>query len=257
MQRCDILGVPVDCVTESEAVQRISALCRSAGQFHIATPNPEMLVEATKNHEFKKVLQKTALNIPDGIGLVWAMKKKLSAESSFFERVTGTDFLQKLASSESRLCPPERIFLLGAAPGIAERAAAALRNLNPAIKEIGSWSGSPRSEDEEDILRRINTFSPSLLFVAFGAPKQDLWIARNLARVPSVKIAMGVGGAFDFLAKRRARAPQWMQKCGIEWLWRLFCEPKRIGRIVNAVIVFPWLLLRENIKPRHPKNQSE
>ncbi|HLC76191.1 MAG TPA: WecB/TagA/CpsF family glycosyltransferase [Candidatus Peribacterales bacterium] len=253
MERKGILGVPIDILSKDDAIRHVTAFCRSQGQFHIATPNPEMLVEATKNPQFKNVLQRTSLNIPDGIGLVWAMKRGQCGATQP-TRITGTDLLQRIASSESRLCPPEKIFLLGAAPGIAERAADALRVLNPSIKEIGVWSGSPSKADEEEIVRRINAFSPTLLFVAFGAPAQDLWIARNLTKLPCIKIAMGVGGAFDFLAGKRRRAPQWMQKGGIEWLWRLACEPRRIGRILNAVIVFPLLVLTE--KKRHREDCS-
>jgi len=221
-----------------------------AGQFHMMTPNPEMLVEASKNAEFKKVLQNSSLNIPDGVGLVWALRRvarrgarSSTSQSDVPQRITGTDTLLSLLSLQARLCPPERVFLLGSAPGIAERAAEELKRRNPAIKEIGTWSGSPKEDDKEDILRRINAFSPTLLFVAFGAPAQDLWIARNLAKMPSVKIAMGVGGALDFIAGKRKRAPVWMQRAGIEWLWRLILEPRRIGRIWNAVVVFPWLFL--------------
>ena len=259
----------MDILTREGAVERITAMCRSEGQFHIATPNPEMLVEAAKNDSFKTILKNTAMNIPDGIGLVWAMRKKFrclevgrkTPETSTLlhhttskplhhtttkpriERITGTDLLQSIIVAESRLCPPERIFLLGGAPGIAEKAAEELKRRNPAITEIGTYSGSPKEEDAATIIARIKTFSPTLLFVAYGAPKQDLWIAKNLAKMPSVKIAMGVGGAFDFLAGKRRRAPRWMQNLGIEWLWRRMMEPKRVLRIWRAVVVFPWLFI--------------
>ena len=274
VERCEILGIPVDAVSQQEAIRCIVQFCRSAGQFHIATPNPEMLVEATKNEEFRNVLRNTTLNVPDGVGLVWAIKRSkgfkgckgsksrntsttFTTSTTFItpvERVTGADLLQAITAPQSRLCPPERIFLLGAAPGVAEKAAVELKKRNPAIRDIGTWSGSPSVEDEAEIIRRINTFSFTprssggsggghiLLFVAFGAPKQDLWIARILKKLPSVKIAMGVGGALDFLSGRKKRAPRWMQAIGIEWLWRLILEPRRVGRIWNAVVVFPWMI---------------
>ena len=300
MHRCVVLGVPIDVLTQADAMRRITALCRSGGQFHIATPNPEMLVEASKNAKFKKVLQNTAMNIPDGIGVVWAMRRAMfsssdsavlfeqampqhresrsgassmlldsspaaadssleenvdcaaadssleeninSLEKNMPQRVTGTDLLQGIASANSRLCPPERIFLLGAGPGVAEKAAEELRRRNPAIQEIGTYGGSPREEKEATIIARINACSSTLLFVAYGAPQQDLWIAKNLAKMPSVKIAIGVGGAFDCIAGKKRRAPRWMQHLGIEWLWRLILEPRRMRRIWRAVIVFPWLV---------------
>jgi len=239
-----------------------------------------MLVEAAKNESFKTILQNTAMNIPDGIGVVWAMKRKfggsevlkfgnsskpprptgssgranLQTSKPRIERITGTDLLLSIASANSRLCPPERIFLLGAGPGVAEKAAEELKRRNPAIQEIGTYGGSPKEEEEATIIARINAFSftprssggsgvgSTLLFVAYGAPQQDLWIAKNLAKMPSVKIAMGVGGAFDFIAGKKRRAPPWMQHLGIEWLWRLILEPRRMRRIWRAVIVFPWLV---------------
>lgn len=248
MPRIPILGIPIDVVSELDAIRHIAGCCRSAGQFHIATPNPEMLVEATKNEEFRKVLQNTALNIPDGAGLVWAMRKG--------ERVTGTDLLQSITSLESRLCPPERIFLLGAAEGIAQRAAEELKRKNPAIREIDCFSGSPKQSDEADIIQRINAFNPTILFVAFGAPAQDLWIARNLPKMQSVKVAMGVGGAFDFIAGKRRRAPRWMRSMGLEWLWRLILEPRRIKRIWRAVVVFPWLVTTPSQSLSSPVSRS-
>ncbi len=246
MTRHDILGVPVDTLSAREALERIAGYFRMPGQFHVTTPNPEMIVEAKKNEAFRNVLQKTALNIPDGVGLVWAVRRR---SSSPVERITGTDTLLALAAANARICPPERIFLLGAAPGVAERAAEKLKERNPAIRDIGTYSGSPRLEEEAEIIRRINAFSPTLLFVAFGAPKQDLWIARNLSKMPSVKVAMGIGGALDFIAGKRKRAPRWMRHIGIEWLWRLILEPRRALRIWRAIVVFPWLVLRE----RHPE----
>lgn len=269
--RCSVLGVGIDCITHHEVILQIAGFFRQAGQFHIATPNPEMLVEAQKNAKFRNVLQSTALNLPDGIGLVWAIKRKTKQnkttntplsvpqygerlgerdkQQTNIARITGTDTLLSLCSLDSRLCPPERIFLLGAAEGIAEKAAEELKRRNHMIKEIGTFAGSPKGEDEEKILRHINVFQPTLLFVAFGAPLQDLWIARNLKKMPTVKVAMGIGGALDFLAGKRKRAPQWMRKMGIEWLWRLTLEPSRFRRIWRAVVVFPWLVLTSPSPP--------
>ena len=214
-----------------------------SGQYHIATPNPEMIVEAQRNMDFKTVLQNTALNLPDGVGLLWAAKKISSTPLP--ERITGADTMEYLCSPCPRICPPERIFLLGAAPDIAEKTATILKKHNHLLKEIGAFSGSPKQEDETDIIERINSFKPTLLFVAFGAPLQDIWIARNMSKLKTVKVAMGVGGTFDFIVGKQRRAPRWMRKMEVEWLWRLILEPKRIKRIWKAVVVFPYLVLRK------------
>ena len=241
MNRIVILGVPIDACTQRDVLEKMAAFFRSATQHHIATPNPEMLVEAQKNEEFKRVLNNTDLNIPDGVGLLWAAKKQ---GTPLPERITGIDMLQNLCSGEARVSPPERVFLLGAKEGVAEKAAGILTKKNPHLQIVGTHAGSPREEDEEEMTRVINEASPTLLFVAYGAPKQDLWIARNLSKMPSVKVAMGVGGAFDFIAGVQKRAPKWMQKAGLEWLWRLMREPRRAKRIWNAVVVFPLLVLK-------------
>lgn len=215
-------------------------------QFHVATPNPEMLVEAQQNPGFRAVLQNTSLNVPDGVGLVWAMRHaQRYCATALPTRVTGTDTLLTLCSSTSRISPPEKIFLLGAAEGVAERAAEVLIQRNPGLKIVGTFAGSPKEEEEFSIIARINASQPTLLFVAYGAPQQDFWIARNLSKMPSVKVAMGVGGAFDFIAGKQKRAPQVFQGIGLEWLWRLTREPRRIKRIWNAVAVFPWMVLTE------------
>ena len=255
MSRLSLLSIPVDAISERDALMRIASFFKMEGKFHVATPNPEMLVEAQKNAEFRGVLQSTALNLPDGVGLVWAMRKVArpswpwsnagstsTGRMPVLQRITGTDTMEKLCSIEARVCPPERIFLLGAAPGIAQQTAKVLKEKNRILKEVGFFAGSPHPEDEEDIVQRINAFSPTLLFVAFGAPAQDLWIARNLPKLRTVKVAMGVGGAFDFIIGKQKRAPQIMRKMGVEWLWRLIREPRRIGRIWRAVVVFPYLI---------------
>ncbi len=239
----EILGVPIDTLTQHEALQEIASFFTREGKFHVATPNPEMLVEAKRNPAFREILQKTQLNLPDGIGIVWAVRRQERQKGQRGERVTGTDTMQALCSSTARICPPERVFLLGAAPGVAPQAATVLMERNRQLKIVGTYAGSPKKEEEEDIVRRINESSPTLLFVAYGAPLQDLWIARNLPKLRTVKVAMSVGGAFDFIVGKQKRAPQVLRSMGLEWLYRLIREPRRIKRIWRAVVVFPLLIL--------------
>lgn len=237
MSRISLLGVPIDAMTRIEAIGRIRLLLTEGGQHHVTTPNSEMLVAATHNPAFLSLLNETTLNIPDAIGLVWMariMGKQLP------ERVTGVDTVTALCRELAESTP---IFLLGGSEGVAERAAEALRRENPHVNVVGCFAGSPRFADAPRILQRINAAAPHLLLVAYGAPAQDLWIAEHLKNLPSVRVAMGVGGTLDFLAGVRVRAPQWMQQCGLEWLWRLLREPRRCKRIWNAVIVFPLLVL--------------
>lgn len=235
--RVSILGVPVDCVTLTEARDRVLALSAS-GAHHVMTPNPEMLTEASRNPDFKALLQSSDFNIPDGAGLLWAARRKGQVLP---ERVTGVDLLSAVTADAT--CPP--VFLLGAAEGVAEAAAEHLRKKNPSLHIAGTYAGSPHEDQEATIISKINASGASILFVAYGAPKQDLWIRKNLSKMPTVHVAMGVGGAFDFLAGKRKRAPQVFRSFGLEWLWRLIQEPSRIGRIFTAVVVFPYLVLTQ------------
>ncbi len=233
MSRVFLLGVPLDAVTRQEAVHRLLQYVTEAVQRHVMTPNSEMLVEATRNPSFHAVLQRSSLNLPDSQGVVWF--------GHLPERVTGVDTIIELCA---QLTEEHPIFLLGAGEGIAERAAEMLQQRNPHLRIVGTFAGSPREEDASGIIERINVAQPHLLLVAYGAPQQDLWIAKYLPQLPSVRVAMGVGGTFDFLAGKAKRAPRIFQILGLEWLWRLFLEPKRWKRIFSAVVVFPFLVVR-------------
>lgn len=236
-RRVIILGIPIDAVTLPEAVERLRAMALFGKAHHVMTPNPEMLVRASHDPTFRLVLQRSALNVPDGAGLLFAARmlgEHLPA------RVTGVDLVEALVAEPD----VQPVFFLGAAPGVAEKAAARLRGKHPALVIAGTFSGSPSPDDENSVINRINASGARTLFVAYGAPAQDVWIDRVLVKLPSVRIAMGVGGAFDFVAGVRLRAPRWMQRCGLEWVWRLLQEPSRIGRIWNAVIVFPLKVVR-------------
>ena len=241
--RVTILDIPFDKVTLKQALQIILEKLSQPAQkpFFVATPNPEMLLEAEKNSHFKEILQKTDLNIPDGTGIIWASKRQ---RNPLPERVTGTDLMQTLCKN---VTPKTRIFLLGGAAGVADKTKEVLQTKCKA-EIVGTCDHPAAPPHDKEIQQIINAANPDLLFVAFGAPKQELWLARNLPHLQTVKVAIGVGGAFDFIAGIRKRAPAWMQKLGIEWLFRLLQQPTRIKRIWRATVIFPitFLLFRKN-----------
>lgn len=237
-QRIRLLGVPIDALTMDEALQRIREMLSSENQYHIATPNSEMLVEVTKNREFQSLLNKTDLNLPDSTGLLWMAR---ATGQSLPERITGVDTVTELLRT---MTEEHGIFLLGSASGIAEKAANVLRKRNSNLNIVGTASGSPRDEDADKIIEQINQAKPHILLVAYGAPLQDLWIGQYRNKLPSVRVAIGIGGTLDFIAGGKKRAPGWMRTIGLEWMWRLILEPQRIKRIWNAVVVFPLLVLR-------------
>ncbi len=223
----NILGIEIHDVTMQETVNILSAMAMSGTSHHVMTVNPEFIMIAQHNDEFRSVLKNASLKIPDGIGVVLAARilgKPLK------ERVAGVDTVHELAriSQQKKL----RIFFLGAAPGIAERTAELLRSENPGMEIAGTYSGSPRIEEEDAICTIIEKARPHILLVAYGPPKQDLWIARTRHRL-NVPLAMGVGGTFDFIAGVAQRAPQWIRKIGFEWLYRLFREPWRWKRMLT------------------------
>lgn len=236
--RITILGVPFDSLAPAEACERLLGFLSAPGQHHVMTPNNEMLVEGTKNPEFLAVMRGTALNLPDSTGVVWAAR---TLGTPLKSRVPGVDAVLALMS---KLTPEHPVFLLGAAPGVAEQAALSLAAQFRQAKIVGAFAGSPKPEDAAEIIQHINDSGAVILLVAYGAPKQDLWIHEHLKDLPNVKLAMGVGGTFDFIAGVRTRAPAFLRALGLEWLWRLLLEPSRFKRIFVAVVVFPRMVLR-------------
>lgn len=233
-----MLGVPVDVVTGAEAVALLWTFLRSEGGHHVMPPNNEMCVMASRDAEFAAVMRSTALNLPDSTGVAWAMRRFGATQQ---QRVTGVDTVTALCASLDENMP---VFFLGAAPGVAQAAARKTQEANSKIQIAGCFAGSPKEEDAAGIIKMINDSGAKLLFVAYGAPAQDFWIDRHLKDMPGIRVAMGVGGTFDFLAGRAQRAPLWMRRCGLEWTWRFAKEPSRWKRMWNAVVVFPVLVLR-------------
>lgn len=241
-RRVFILGVPVDDVTEAEACA-IAAQCVERGGVHqFATVNPEFIMTAQRLPEFKALLQRTELNVPDGVGVLWAARQ---CGSPLRERVAGVDLMTRLCTVAAER--GWRVFLLGAQPGVADRAAELLVLRCPGLRVCGTFAGSPRPEHAEDIVARIRAADPHLLFVAYGAPAQDLWLGEHLPHLERPghgMLGMGVGGAFDFIAGVQRRAPRWVQRLGLEWLYRLVRQPWRWRRQL-ALVRFAWLVLRE------------
>lgn len=271
-EKIKILGVNFDKITSKEALEKISEWL-SPG-FHlkkkhfIVTPNPEFLITAQKDEKFRRILNKASLSIPDGTGILWAAKfKSISKEedsklkkfskwlvslsmipvskrylkTEFPERVTGVDLMKsicKLAAEKE-----SKVFLLGAKKGVAEIATEKLIKKNPNLQIVGTYAGTPKIKHEKKIVRLINRVKPDILFVAYGAPAQEKWINRNYKKIDSLRLAIGVGGAFDFIAGTKKRAPVSMQKTGLEWLYRLYKQPSRAKRIFNATIKFPIKVL--------------
>ena len=238
-RRIRILGVAVDDITEDEVIERVAGFVAASGPHQVVTVNPEFIMEARRNAAFRAVLAAADIATPDGFGLLLVARWR---GTPFRGRVTGVELVGRIAAAA--VARGWSLFLLGAAPGVAERAAAALQRDYPGLRIAGCYAGSPWPEDSAHSRALIGAARPDVLLVAYGHPAQDLWIAANQPdlRVP---VAIGVGGVFDYLSGMVPRAPRWMRRLGLEWLYRLLKQPRRWRRILVAVPLFLWTALRE------------
>jgi N-acetylglucosaminyldiphosphoundecaprenol N-acetyl-beta-D-mannosaminyltransferase len=232
-----ILQVPVHPVTNEDFLNAVAQFIRQGTPRQLCTANPEFVMTAQRNPDFLAVLQQADLVLADGVGLLWAARR---LGQPLPERVTGSDGIYRLAERAAQ--QGWRLFLLGAQPGVAQKTAHILQQRYPGLQIAGTWPGSPRDADFPEIQQRIHAARPDILLVAYGAPQQDLWIARHKALL-AVPVSMGVGGAFDFVAGVQKRAPAWLIHLNLEWLWRLITQPWRWKRQL-ALPRFAWRILR-------------
>jgi N-acetylglucosaminyldiphosphoundecaprenol N-acetyl-beta-D-mannosaminyltransferase len=237
-ERIDILGIPIDNVTEDEALARIADMLAQGGAHQVVTINPEFVMEAQHNATFRRVLHTADLATPDGFGLLLAARW---LGTPLRGRATGVALVQRIAALAAQ--QGYRLFLLGAAPGVAEQTAAILTTRYPGLQIAGCFAGSPHPRHEPFLRQMIGAAQPDVLLVAYGHPAQDMWIARNQPFL-HVPLAMGVGGVFDYITGRVPLAPAWVRRMGLEWLYRLLRQPRRWRRILIAVPLFSWAVLR-------------
>ncbi len=234
MNQIDVLGIKINSLKFKEAVAQIDGFVNSGSKHQIVTVNPEFIVTAQKDRGFKKILNQASLSVPDGAGLEYAARAQ---GEKFTERITGVDLTWALAKlSEDK---GYGIYLLGGDPGVAIQVENRMKLIHPRVNIVGAYPGSPA---EPGLIDRINKKNPDILIVAFGAPKQEKFIAKNINKL-NCKVAIGVGGSFDYISGIVDRAPLWIRKIGMEWLYRLIKQPSRIIRIYRAVIKFPVIFV--------------
>jgi len=231
-------GLPYNVVSYDNAIKEILELAApsDAKTRIIFTPNVHHYYLYSKDNEFREAYEATTLSLLDGMPLVWV--SKLFSNTNV-DKASGSDIFIHLFKEAMRL--KLRVFLLGAAPGVAQKAVESLG----AVESIGSLvfmdsppKGFEKSKDKNDaVIKRINEINPDILFVALGAPKQELWMYHNLQRLHA-RVAIGVGGSFDFAAGIIKRAPLWVSRFGLEWLFRLILEPKRLGKRYFVTNIF-------------------
>ena len=244
--KINILGTLISNISKKKLLLKVSSFLNSGEQHFFVTPNPEIVLEARRDKELQNILNKADIAIPDGFGLLLASRY---LGRSIKKRIAGVDLMLDICKVAER--EEKRIFLLGGKEGIAQKTSDVLKNNFPNLKVVGAKSGGEIDENNlvyADLLEKINNVKPDIIFVALGGGKQEKWINANLKNIPSVKLAMGIGGAFDFISGKTKRAPGIMRSLGLEWLFRLFTEPWRIKRIFNATIKFSYIVLREGKK---------
>lgn len=241
MDKLYIFGVPIHRVTMIEAVEILKGYLKEDRIHIVATPNAEIIMMAQKDEEYKKILNETDLNVPDGSGVVFASKV---FNKPLKERVAGFDLMMEFVKWASH--KDVSVYLLGAKPEVVEKAQSNLKNLYPSLKIVGFHHGYFNEKEEENIIEDINKRAAQVLFVALGAPKQEKWIYKNKEKL-KVKIAMGVGGSFDVIAGKAKRAPEIYRKLGLEWLYRLIQEPWRYKRM-SALPKFAFKVLLARLK---------
>ena len=225
--RLDFAGALIDRVDLPEAVARIRAFLRAGVPHQIMTVNLDFLTIAQKDHWFRETINASDLAVADGMPLVWLSRLK---REPLPQRVTGVELVDHCAAIAAE--QGEGVYLLGAAPGVGRAAADRLQERHPGLQIAGVYSPPFRrlsDEEDERIVESIRAAAPGFLFVAFGAPRQDLWIRSHLERL-QVPVAMGVGCVLDLLAGAMRRAPLWVQRAGLEWTYRLLHEPRRLWR---------------------------
>lgn len=260
-----ILGIGVTNETKDNILKYlVNSLQNSSKNYYIVTPNPEMIVLSRKNSTFKSVLNEAEIALNDGVGVSVAGK---IMGKPFKERITGVDFMKSVCEKASVW--PITVGFLGGGPHVAEKAAECLLSECPnldivyvgqewdakAIGQGGSWgkinkAGMDDKRQEKDKVGSIATGQRQkqidVLFVAFGAPKQELWMSEQVGKIP-VRVMVGVGGALDYVSGKVRRAPKWVQKIGCEWLFRLVIQPWRWRRQL-ALFEFMWLVVKERLK---------
>ena len=256
--KINILGVKIDNLSKYDVVERIEHYLKSETAQYIVTPNPEFVLTAQNNPEFKQILNNADVAIPDGTGLVfaswWLKHLNLKNKIKFNNRIAGSDLVWDILEYANKM--DKKVFIL---------------NLDNALSKIGDIKkviadkypkleveGKMLNKEEYNDRRTLGNmvgYGAEIVLVAFGAPLQEKWIWKNIALLPDLKLAIGIGGSFDFITGKIKRAPNIFRKLGLEWVWRLLQEPRfRIKRIYRAFVVFTWKVFWYGLKTKFKKS---
>ncbi|MBP2626471.1 MAG: glycosyl transferase, WecB/TagA/CpsF family [Firmicutes bacterium] len=224
--RVAVLNVMIDVITMKEAVRKVEQFIDLQKPHLVVTPNAEMIMMANEDKYLSQIINNADLVVPDGAGVVWAAHYNGDVMP---ERVAGYDLVQNLLAAAAM--QKYRIYMLGGAPGIVDKARLAAEERYPGVQIVGTHHGFFTKSDESEIVSSIKVCRPDILLVALGVPRQEKWLSEYSGQL-EVPVAIGVGGTFDVMAGIVRRAPLWMQNAKLEWLYRLISEPKRAIRML-------------------------
>lgn len=253
IKRIRVLERPIDALTQEEALEIIRRNWKNRDRvMHIITANPETIYCCGRDKTLEQCMEEADMVTADGTGVVLASRLM---GSPLPQRVAGYDLMRRALFEAEQLEIP--VFLLGAEPEVLRQAVEKISSEHPALNLAGSHHGYFREEEEEEaILRKITAARPGLLLVAMGVPRQEKWIWQHKEKLPPC-VAIGVGGSFDILAGKTKRAPLWMQKSGLEWLYRLAKEPRRLRRIALVLPLFLFKVTVCSLQNRLPSKNKE
>ena len=226
MQRFNLLGAKVNKVTQSEAIEQIGAFIASGQPHYVVTANAEIIYQASQEPKMLQIINEADMVTADGSGVVWASNY---IGEPLAERVTGIDLVHAICAQSEAL--GWKIYILGAAPGVAEQAVLKILEQYPKCHIAGYHHGYLQGDDEANVLAHIKQVQPDVLLVAMGAPRQEEWIRAHMEGL-SIPVSMGIGGSLDVISCNLKRAPKWMQKLSLEWLYRLLIQPSRWKRVL-------------------------
>lgn len=233
----NILNIPVSSLSMQETVNFIQERLQKQKKTFAVTANAEIIMMAQKDSAYLELLQRADIVTPDGAGVVWAAKH---LGSPVHERVAGYDLFHQLLQLAAKT--QKKVYFFGGKPGIVEQAKSKALELYPALEIAGCRNGYFQATETETIINDINNSGAEMLFAALGAPKQEFWLDGNKDKLQA-KLLMGIGGSFDVLSGQTTRAPLWMQKAGLEWLYRLMKEPYRFKRMASTLPQFVLKIL--------------
>ncbi|MGE0201642.1 MAG: WecB/TagA/CpsF family glycosyltransferase [Candidatus Melainabacteria bacterium] len=234
-----LMGYRVDCVDCAQALAMVSQKVSAGKNAHVVTLNPEMLMQGDQNPELGRILRRADLCIPDGAGLVWALRR----QGATVQRLPGIEFSEALLAESAR--QGWKVAIIGAQPAVLNAAVDAVQTRYPGMNLVYSHHGFFASDaDQDEIARTCAGRDPTVVLVALGVPRQEQWIDRY-APLFRGTVFVGVGGSLDVWSGQTQRAPAWMRALNLEWLYRITSEPWRIQRVMKTLPQFVWRVLSQ------------